>query len=107
MLGERVEFPILTAPCGLNALAHPDGELAVARATAAAGTIQVVSTAATYSLEEVAAAAPQGLRWFQLYCYRDRGITRSLVPQLGNNVSSGSGGVAGVGAFRETPGLRP
>jgi len=79
VLGERIEFPILTAPCGFNALAHPEGELAVARATTAAGTIQVVSTAATYSLEEVAAAAPQGVRWFQLYCYRDRGITRSLV----------------------------
>jgi 4-hydroxymandelate oxidase len=79
VLGEPVAFPILTAPCGFNALAHPDGELAVARAATAAGTIQVVSTAATYSLEEVAAAAPEGTRWFQLYCYRDRGITRSLV----------------------------
>ena len=79
VLGQPVAFPILTAPCGFNALAHPDGELAVARAATAAGTIQVVSTAATYSLEEVAAAAPTGVRWFQLYCYRDRGITRSLV----------------------------
>ena len=79
VLGEQIAFPILTAPCGFNALAHPDGELAVARAATAAGTIQVVSTAATYSLEEVAAAAPSGVRWFQLYCYRDRGITRSLV----------------------------
>jgi 4-hydroxymandelate oxidase len=79
VLGEKIAFPILTAPCGFNALAHPDGELAVARATAAAGTIQIVSTAATYSLEEVAAAVPEGRRWFQLYCYRDRGITRSLV----------------------------
>lgn len=79
VLGSRIAFPILTAPCGFNALAHPDGELAVARAVTAAGTIQVVSTAATYSLEEVATAAPTGLRWFQLYCYRDRGITRSLV----------------------------
>ena len=42
-------------------------------------TIQVVSTAATFSLEEVASAAPDGLRWFQLYCYRDRGVTRALV----------------------------
>jgi 4-hydroxymandelate oxidase len=79
VLGTRIACPILTAPCGFNALAHPDGELAVARAVAAAGTIQIVSTAATYSLEEVAAAAPAGLRWFQLYCYMDRGITRSLV----------------------------
>lgn len=79
VLGTPVEFPILTSPCGFNALAHPDGELAVARAVTSAGTIQIVSTAATYSLEEVAAAVPEGVRWFQLYCYKDRGITRSLV----------------------------
>ena len=79
VLGTPVAFPILTGPCGFNALAHPDGELAVARAVTAAGTVQVVSTAATYSLEEVAAAAPTGMRWFMLYCYRDRGITQSLV----------------------------
>lgn len=79
VLGTAVSFPVLTGPCGFNALAHPDGELAVARAVSAAGTIQVVSTAATYSLEEVAAAAPESPRWFQLYCYRDRSITRSLV----------------------------
>jgi 4-hydroxymandelate oxidase len=79
VLGTRVSLPVLTAPCAFNALAHPEGECAVARAVAAAGTIQVVSTAATFSLEEVAEAAPQGLRWFQLYCYRDREVTRSLV----------------------------
>lgn len=79
VLGTRVAFPILTAPCGFNALAHPDGELAVARAVTEAGTVQVVSTAATYSLEDVASAAPSGNRWFQLYCYRDRGITKTLV----------------------------
>jgi 4-hydroxymandelate oxidase len=79
VLGQHIALPILTAPCGFNALAHPEGELAVARAATAAATIQCVSTAATYSLEEVAAAAPQGARWFQLYCYKDRGITRALV----------------------------
>ncbi len=79
VLGTRVSLPVLTAPCAFNALAHPEGECAVARAVAAAGTIQIVSTAATFSLEEVAQAAPEGLRWFQLYCYRDRDVTRSLV----------------------------
>lgn len=79
VLGTRVSMPILTAPCGFNALAHPDGELAVARAVTQAGSIQIVSTAGTYSLEEVVQAAPEGVRWFQLYCYKDRGITRSLV----------------------------
>ena len=42
MLGRPVAMPILTAPCGANVLAHPDGELAVARATAAAGIVQVL-----------------------------------------------------------------
>ncbi len=81
VLGIRVEMPVLTAPCAMNGLAHPDGELAVARAASAAGIIQVVSTLSSYSLEEVAAAAPgaPGRQWFQLYAYRDWGLTRQLV----------------------------
>jgi 4-hydroxymandelate oxidase len=79
VLGRRISFPVLTAPCAFNALAHPEGECAVARAAAAADIIQVVSTAGNHCLEEVAAAAPQGVRWFQLYCYRDRDVTRGLV----------------------------
>jgi 4-hydroxymandelate oxidase len=79
VLGQPISFPLLTAPCAFNALAHSEGELAVARAATAAGIVQVVSTAGTYSLEDVAAAAPSGARWFQLYCYRDREVTRSLV----------------------------
>ncbi|HVZ78965.1 MAG TPA: alpha-hydroxy acid oxidase [Gemmatimonadaceae bacterium] len=78
VLGQSVTMPILTAPCGFNALGHADGERAVARAVASAGTIQVVSTAATTSLEDVAAAST-GPKWFQLYCYRDREVTRDLV----------------------------
>jgi 4-hydroxymandelate oxidase len=78
VLGVPVSMPILSAPCACNNLAHPEGELAVARAVAAAGTIQVVSTLSTRSLEEIAdtVAAP---RWFQLYVYKDRSVTRSLV----------------------------
>jgi 4-hydroxymandelate oxidase len=78
LLGQPVSMPLVTAPCALNALAHPDGELAVARATAAAGIVQTLSTLSSYSLEDVAAAA-RGARWFQLYVYRDRGVTRELV----------------------------
>ena len=77
VLGQPIAMPVLTAPCAFNALAHPDGERAVARAATAAGIIQVVSTAATTSLEDVAAVP--GPRWFQLYCYRDREVTRALV----------------------------
>jgi 4-hydroxymandelate oxidase len=79
VLGQPTSMPVLTAPCAFNALAHSDGELAVARAASAARIIQVVSTAGTYSLEEVAAAAPGATRWFQLYCYRDRDVTKWLV----------------------------
>ena len=79
VLGQHVSFPLLTAPCAFNVLAHTDGECGVARAATSAGIIQIVSTAGTYSLEQVAAAAPDGLRWFQLYCYRDRDVTRALV----------------------------
>ena len=78
ILGRSVAMPVMTAPCGRNSLFHPEGELAVARAAAAAGVIQVLSTASSFSLEEVAAAAA-GPRWFQLYCFRDRAATHALV----------------------------
>jgi 4-hydroxymandelate oxidase len=79
ILAQTTALPLLLAPCAFNALAHPEGELAVARAAAAAGVIQIVSTAGTFSLEEVAAEAPAAPRWFQLYCYRDRDVTKWLV----------------------------
>jgi 4-hydroxymandelate oxidase len=78
LLGDRLATPILIAPTAYQRLQHPDGELATARAAAAAGAVYIVSTLATASLEAVAAAAP-GPRWFQLYVHRDRGLTRSLV----------------------------
>ena len=78
ILGTPLAFPVLTAPCALNRLAHPDGEVAVARAAAASGIVQVLSTASSTGLEEVATAVPAP-RWFQLYCYRDLAITEDLV----------------------------
>lgn len=78
VLGQRIALPVLLAPTAFQSLVHPDGELATARAASAAGTVAVVSTMAAYRLEEVAAAAP-GPKWFQLYCYRDRGVTRHFV----------------------------
>jgi isopentenyl diphosphate isomerase/L-lactate dehydrogenase-like FMN-dependent dehydrogenase len=81
VLGAPVSMPLLVAPAAFQRLAHPDGELATARAAAAAGTVMCLSTFATSSPAEVAQAAPEGRRWFQLYVYRDRGITRSLVDQ--------------------------
>ena len=74
----RLAFPVLLAPTALNRLAHGDGELAAARAAGSAGTIMVVSTTASSSLEEIAETA-SGPLWFQLYVYKDREVTRDLV----------------------------
>lgn len=80
ILGTTTAMPIMTAPCAFNVLAHPDGELAVSRAASTVGVIQVLSTMSSIPLERVAAAAP-GVRWFQLYVYRDRELTREAVRQ--------------------------
>jgi len=79
ILGQRHDLPLLIAPTAFARLAHEDGENGVARAAAAAGVTQVLSTLSTTSLEEVAQAAPDGTRWFQLYVFKDRGLTADLV----------------------------
>ncbi len=81
VLGTPVSMPLLVAPTAIQRLAHPDGEPGMARAAAAAGTLMCLSTLATSSLEEVAAAAPDAPRWFQLYVFRDRGVTRGFLEQ--------------------------
>ena len=78
ILGEKIAMPVLVAPCAFNCLAHPLGELATARGAKAAGTIYVMSTMSNTSLEDIANDS-NGLRWFQLYIYKDRGVTKSLV----------------------------
>lgn len=78
VLGQEISTPIMVAPMAFQRLAHPDGELATARAATAVGTIMLVSTLATSSIEEVASVADGNL-WFQLYVYKDRAVTRSLV----------------------------
>lgn len=78
VLGTRIATPIMVAPTAMHRYFTEDGELATARATAEAGTVYVVSMAATYSIEDVAAEAPDGARWAQMYMLRDRGRTRAL-----------------------------
>ncbi len=78
LLGRTYPSPILVAPMAFQKIAHPDGEPATARACAAAGAVFVASTVATVSLEEIAAATPAA-KWFQLYVFKDRGVTRALV----------------------------
>lgn len=78
VLGMPVDMPILAAPTAFHRLAHPDGEIATARGTDAAGTIMVLSTLSNTDMEAVVAARTRPT-WFQLYVYKDRGATRALV----------------------------
>jgi len=78
ILGRELAWPVFCAPTGATRFSHPAGELAVARAAAAAGTLYGLSTMSTYSLEEVAAVSP-GPKLFQLYVFKDRGFTRDLI----------------------------
>jgi isopentenyl diphosphate isomerase/L-lactate dehydrogenase-like FMN-dependent dehydrogenase len=81
VLGTQIALPILIAPLALQRMAHPDGELATARAAAAAGTIMCLSTAATVRPAEVAAAAPGAPRWFQVYVFHERSLTEELIAE--------------------------
>ncbi|XP_014488453.1 PREDICTED: peroxisomal (S)-2-hydroxy-acid oxidase GLO1 isoform X2 [Dinoponera quadriceps] len=79
VLGQKVSMPLGVAPTAMQRMAHPHGECANARAAQAAGTIFILSTISTSSIEEVAKAAPTGIKWFQLYVYRDRNVTLNLI----------------------------
>jgi L-lactate dehydrogenase (cytochrome) len=78
VLGQDLAWPLLCAPTGASRLFHSDGELAAARAAAKAGALYGLSTGSTYSLEEVSRAS-EGPKMFQIYVYRDRGITWELI----------------------------
>jgi isopentenyl diphosphate isomerase/L-lactate dehydrogenase-like FMN-dependent dehydrogenase len=81
VMGTEASMPVLVAPVAVQRLAHPEGECGMARAAAAAGTIMCLSTIATARPSEVAEAAPEGKRWFQLYCFRDRAVTQALIDE--------------------------
>ena len=78
LLGQRLEWPVMLAPTAYHRMAHDDGEVATARGAAATGTAMILSTLSNCPMEDVARAATSGL-WFQLYVYRDRGVTRELI----------------------------
>ena len=72
-------MPIMLAPTGFTRITASPGELAVARAAERAGLSYSLSTMATRSIEEVAAAAPDGDHWFQVYTWKDRGLVEEMV----------------------------
>jgi (S)-2-hydroxy-acid oxidase len=80
VLGRKIPFPVCVAPTGLQKLAHPDGELANARACAKAGICMGISSFSNTGLEEVVSAGEGKMEFgLQLYILRDREVTRSLV----------------------------
>ncbi|CAJ1935714.1 unnamed protein product [Sphenostylis stenocarpa] len=78
ILGFKISMPIMIAPTAMQKMAHPEGEFATARAASAAGTIMTLSSWATSSVEEVASTGP-GIRFFQLYVFKDRNVVAQLV----------------------------
>ena len=81
VLGQHLPHPIVVAPMASQRHAHADGELAMAQAAAATDATFVLSSQTTTSIPDVAASAPNGRRWFQLYVFRDRAISLDLVAQ--------------------------
>jgi 4-hydroxymandelate oxidase len=79
ILGVRLETPIMVAPFGRHRLFHPDGERATGRGAAAAGSVFVLPTTSTVSMEDVAAEPGAAPRWFQLYLPPDRALTENLI----------------------------
>jgi isopentenyl diphosphate isomerase/L-lactate dehydrogenase-like FMN-dependent dehydrogenase len=77
VLGHDVSMPLLVAPVAFQRVAHPDGEVGMARAAHATGTLMTLSTLSTTPPEQVAETGVA--RWFQLYVFRDEGLTRELV----------------------------
>jgi 4-hydroxymandelate oxidase len=90
MLGVPVAVPVAVAPMAVQGLAHPDGELAAVRGAAASGVPYILSTTSSRSIEEVAVAAPDATRWFQLYVQSDVARTRPLVERA---AASGYGAI--------------
>jgi 4-hydroxymandelate oxidase len=79
VLGRERPHPVIVAPMAFQTLAHPDGERAMARAAAELRAIFCLSSLATTSAGEAAAAAPGATRWLQLYVFRDRAVSDELV----------------------------
>jgi len=79
VLGTSMPAPVLLAPIGVQSIIHPSGELATAEVAAELGLPMIMSTASSYSIEEVAEANGDGPRWFQLYWPNDPDVTVSIL----------------------------
>ena len=78
IFGKKTELPFILSPSGMATIAHPQGELAVAKAAGRCGAIFCVSTASGYTLEEIAEVSDARL-WFQLYLWGNEEVVESLI----------------------------
>jgi isopentenyl diphosphate isomerase/L-lactate dehydrogenase-like FMN-dependent dehydrogenase len=78
VLGQHLSSPLILAPTGFTGMLWPRGEIAAARAAARKGLVYTISTMSICSVEQIAQGSP-GPLWFQLYVWRDREVTRSLI----------------------------
>ena len=78
VLGQEISMPIMVAPTAFHSMACPGGEVLTGKATSQANTLMILSTLSTRSIEDIRAEA-DGPAWFQLYVYKDREATLSLV----------------------------
>ncbi|KIY52021.1 oxidoreductase [Fistulina hepatica ATCC 64428] len=85
LFGIKYPAPVLVGPVGVNTLAHPDAELGPARAAGRLGIPYCLSTAASRTIEEVAAAVGNGPRWYQLYWPTTNEVTLSLLQRAKKN----------------------
>src|ERR1700754_1874006 len=79
MFGVKAAGPIMTCPIGVLEMMHPDADLAVARATAALNVPMIISSQASFAMEEIAKANGDGPRFFQLYWGKSDAIAESFV----------------------------
>lgn len=79
ILGRNSALPLAFAPTGFTRMMHHQGERACVRAAARAGVPYALSTMGTTSIEDLAEAAPEADKWFQLYVWRDRGRSKELI----------------------------
>lgn len=85
IVGQPHVAPLLLAPVGVQTLAHPEGELATARAAARTGVTYIHSQAASHSFEEVAVESGDSPRWYQFYWVSDRDVVLSFLERASSN----------------------
>ena len=100
LFGQRLSLPVIIGPTGLSGMLWPRGEVAAARAAATAGTVYTMSHGSTVAIENLASEVA-GPLWFQVFMYRDRGLTRSFAER------AAGGRLSGADPDHGQPGARP